>query len=86
MKDSFDQHEAQTPSLATGARQAAHRFGSAMSSSRYEMAARVVRAVAATPRRRIEKLSEAGVDPGSMISRLAPGRARLKRALRRRLE
>jgi hypothetical protein len=34
MKESFDQHEAQTPRPATGSRQAAHSGGNAISSTR----------------------------------------------------
>lgn len=53
MNESFVQQLAQTPAPETGARQATHRVGSAMSSASREVDANAVRQAANAPRKRL---------------------------------
>ena len=82
MNDSFAQHAAQTPTPATGSRQATHSVGSAMSSASRAVCAHAPRAAAKALRKWVD--TERGCDASaSMAERLAPRVAGLKRRIAR---
>src|ERR1700730_7947222 len=80
MNESFAQHSAQTPSPATGSRQATHSVGSAMSSASRDESRNTPRHAFSAPRRWVE-MERDGDASASMRARLAPRVSRLKRHL-----